>query len=63
MVWCERNYKYTCKKRYDIISLNINGKLTTDNKTVADSFNKYFTTVAQTLIDKLGPAAKTLEII
>ena len=46
------------KNRNDIISLNINGKLTTDNKTVADSFNKYFTTVAQMLIDKLGPATK-----
>ena len=46
------------KKRNDIISLNINGKLTTDDKTVAESFKKYFTTVAQTLIDKLGLATK-----
>ena len=46
------------KKINYIISLNINGKLTTDDKTVAESFNEYFTTVAQTLIDKLGLATK-----
>ena len=46
------------KKRNDAISLNINGKLTSENKIVADSFNRYFTTVAQKLIDKLGPPTK-----
>ena len=46
------------KKRNDTISLNIDGKLNSDNKIVADSFNRYFTTVAQKLIDKLGPTTK-----
>ena len=45
-------------KRNNGISLNINGKVESDNKTVANSFNKYFTTVAQKLIDKLGPSTK-----
>ena len=46
------------KKRNDAISLNINAKLTSDNKIVADSFNRYFTTVVQKLIDKLEPKTK-----
>ena len=45
-------------KRNNGISLNINGKVESDNITVASSFNKYFTTVAQKLIDKLGPSRK-----
>ena len=45
-------------KRNNGISLNINSKVESDNKTVANSFNKYFTTVAQKLIDKLGPSTK-----
>ena len=40
------------KKRNDGISLNINGKFTSDNKTVANSFNQYFITVAQKVIEK-----------
>ena len=43
-------------KRNEAITLSINGKITSDNKNVADSFNQYFTTVAQKLIDKLGPS-------
>jgi len=42
-------------KRNDGTSLIVNGKLTSDNQTVANSFNQYFTIVAQKLIDKLGP--------
>ena len=34
--------------------LNINGKIISDNEHVADSFNQYFTAVAQQLLDKLG---------
>ena len=46
------------KKRNDGISLNINGKITSDNTTVANSFNQYFITVAQKLIDKLETSTK-----
>ena len=43
-------------KRNEAMTLNINGKIISDNKNVADSFNQYFTTVAHNLIDKLGPS-------
>ena len=36
----------------------INGKFTSDGKMVANSFNQYFTTVAQKLIDKMKPSTK-----
>ena len=59
-LWCgvKEIINTHAKKRNDAISLNINGKLNSDNKIVADSFNRYFTTVAQKLIDKLGPTTK-----
>ena len=36
----------------------MNGKVESDNKTHANSFNKYFTTLAKKLIDILGPSTK-----
>ena len=45
-------------KRNNGLSLSINGKTTSDNKTVANPFNQYFATVAQILIEKLGPSTK-----
>ena len=54
-LWCgvKEIINTQAKKRNEGISLNINGKVESDNKTVANSFNKYFTTIAQKLIDKL----------
>ena len=49
--------KTQANKRSDCVSLNINGKVTSDDKAVADSFNQYLTNVAQKLIDKMGPSA------
>ena len=43
-------------KGNEAMTFNINGKIISDNKNVADSFNQYFTTVAQKLLDKLGPS-------
>ncbi len=38
------------------IKLNFKGKLISDNKQVANTFNHFFTNIAQKLADKLGPA-------
>ncbi len=38
--------------------LLINGKFTSDSKMVANSFNQYFTSVAQKLVEKMEPATK-----
>ena len=46
------------KKRSQEFCLLINGKLTIDQKIIANCFNEYFTTVAQKLIDKMKPAKK-----
>ncbi len=62
-LWCgvKEIINTQAKKRNEGISLNINGKVESDNKTVANSFNKYFTTIAQKLIDKLGPSTKNFK--
>ena len=39
-------------------NLLINGKFTSDSKTVANSFNQYFTSVAQKLVEKMKPSTK-----
>ena len=52
-MWSERD-KYTSKKGNEGMILNINFKIILDNKHVAYSFNQYFTTVPQQLLDKHG---------
>ena len=39
-------------------NLLINGKFTSDSKIVANSFNRYFTSVAQKVVEKLKPSIK-----
>ena len=41
------------KDKSNVLYLQINGKLISDNKTIANSFNKYFTTIAQKLQEKM----------
>ena len=41
--------------------LLINGKFTSDGKMVANSFNQYFTTVAQKLLDKMKLSTKDVK--
>ncbi len=43
-------------KSGQVIKPNIEGKLVSDNKKVANTFNKYFTNIAKTLAKNLGPA-------
>jgi hypothetical protein len=55
-VWSQINViinktKYKSKNE---IYLNNNGEIVTDQKNVANMFNKYFTNVAQNLVDKMG---------
>ena len=40
-----------------ILNLQVNGKIVSDNKTIANSFNKYFTTIAQKLQEKMKPSS------
>ncbi len=62
-MWCgvKEIINQQTNKTHNEINLNINGKLTSDKKAVADSFNQYFTTVAQKLIDKLRPTTDNFE--
>ncbi len=59
-LWCgvKEIINSQTNKRNNGISLNINGKVESDDKTVANSFDNYLTTVAQNLIEKLGPSTK-----
>ena len=47
---------YKSKTEEASIVLNINNELCHDSKTIADSFNKFFTTVASELVKKLAKA-------
>ena len=62
-LWCGVKEIINTQKseRNNGISLNINGKVKSNNKTVADSFNQYFTTVAQKLIETLSPSSKNFK--
>ena len=41
-------------KNAEKIQLKINNNVTTDNETIANHFNRYFTSIASNLVDKLG---------
>ena len=43
------------------IKLNINGRLISDPKPVANAFNNFFTSVAQNLVEKLTPSNKNFK--
>ena len=38
------------------VKLNINGRLISDRKSVANAFNNFFTSAAQNLVNKLAPS-------
>ena len=40
-----------------ILNVQVNGKIVSDNKTIANSFTKYFTTIAQKVQEKMKPSS------
>ena len=60
--WCKTNEVLNNrKKRFDDIYISNTGRLITDSKIVAEQFNNYFVTAAQTLVEEVGETSNSYQ--